>query len=314
MKPFRAAALLLAAALAAVLAPAPPPARAELTGAATVQGELVGGFQVAASSYLCTGYTSCAQRGYPHAGYQAVSGTQFWRMTAGHNCTNYAAYRMVQNGMSNTRPWAGTGNAYNWGPANAGRRSATPRVGAVAWWKANVKGAGRLGHVAYVERVVSADEIIISEDNWGGNFHWRRVKRSSGWPSGFLSFAPPAAAPVRSDGSPKGKVDRASSPRSHRLLLKGWAFDPDQAKKYVYIRVYVGGRAGVGQRIELGAAKRTRSDVAKAYPGAGKRHGFSKTVKVKKSGKQTVYVYGMNKRKTPGTSTLLRQIDVTIRR
>jgi hypothetical protein len=70
----------------------------------------------------------------------------------------------------------------------------------------------------------------------------------------------------------------------------------------------------VGQRIELGAAKLTRTDVAKAYPSAGKRHGFSKTVKVKKSGKQPVYVYGMNKRKTPGKATLLRQVVVTIRR
>jgi len=308
MKPIRAAALLLAAALAAVLAP--PPAHAELTGAATVQGELVGGFTVAASSYLCTGYTSCAQRGYPHAGYQAVSRTQFWRMTGGHNCTNYAAYRMIRNGFSPTRPWSGTGNAYNWGPANVSRQSSTPVVGAVAWWRANVKGAGRLGHVAYVERVVNADQIIISEDNWGGNFHWRRVNRSSGWPSGFLSFTP---ATTVTDGSPRGKVDRASSPSSHRLYLKGWSFDPDQKSKHVYIRIYVGGKAGKGQRIELGAAKRSRPDVAKAYPGVGRHHGFSKTVKVKKSGQQLVYVYGMNKRKTPGKATLLRTVSVTIR-
>jgi hypothetical protein len=161
-----------------------------------------------------------------------------------------------------------------------------------------------------VERVVNADQIIISEDNWGGNFHWRRVNRSSGWPSGFLNFTPAAAV---TDGSPRGRVDQASSPRSHRLRLKGWSFDPDKTAKHVYIRVYVGGKAGKGQRIELGPANRSRPDVAAAYPGVGRYHGFSKTVKVKKSGKQTVYVYGMNKRKTPGKATLLRKVSVTIR-
>ena len=43
--------------------------------------------------------------------------------------------------------------------------------------------------MAYVERVISADEIMISDDNWGGDFHWHRVTRSGGgWPSGFIHF------------------------------------------------------------------------------------------------------------------------------
>ena len=64
-----------------------------------------------------------------------------------------------------------------------------PRIGAVAWWKANHGPAGSAGHVAYVEQVVSADEIIISQDSWGGDFSWAVVTRSSGnWPSGFVHF------------------------------------------------------------------------------------------------------------------------------
>ena len=39
----------------------------------------------------------------------------YWRMYAGHNCTNYAAYRMVKAGLPNTRPWSGGGNATYWG-------------------------------------------------------------------------------------------------------------------------------------------------------------------------------------------------------
>ena len=63
-----------------------------------------------------------------------------------------------------------------------------PRVGAVAWWKANVPGAGSAGHVAYVERVISSTEIVISEDSWGGDFHWRKLSKGPGWPSGFIHF------------------------------------------------------------------------------------------------------------------------------
>ena len=67
--------------------------------------------------------------------------------------------------------------------------NSTPAVGAVAWWKAGVKPAGSVGHVAYVERVVSANEIIVSQDSWGGDFSWARVTRTnSGWPSGFIHF------------------------------------------------------------------------------------------------------------------------------
>ena len=71
------------------------------------------------SSYLCTGYTGCRNAGYSDAGYGAVNSRMYWRMYSGHNCTNYAAYRMIKAGMSNERPWDGSGMAYNWGYAMA---------------------------------------------------------------------------------------------------------------------------------------------------------------------------------------------------
>jgi surface antigen len=123
------------------------------------------------------------------AGYGAANSTSYWRMYSGHNCTNYAAYRMVKSGLPNIRPWSGSGNASNWGPANPSITNAVPAVGAVAWWGANVPPAGSAGHVAYVEQVVSADEIVVSQDSWGGDFSWARITRSSGrWPSGFVHF------------------------------------------------------------------------------------------------------------------------------
>ncbi|MFS3127862.1 CHAP domain-containing protein [Nocardioides sp. Bht2] len=143
----------------------------------------------ATNVYLCMGYDSCAKAGYSHAGYKTAGSKMWWQMYSGHNCTNYAAYRMVQAGYSSKRPWTGSGNATNWGVAMKSITNKTPVVGAVAWWKANSPGVGSAGHVAYVERVVSPTEIIISEDSWGGDFSWRRITTASNrWPTGFIHF------------------------------------------------------------------------------------------------------------------------------
>ena len=141
------------------------------------------------SAYLCMGYQACRDAGMGNAGYAANNKTMYWRMYAGHNCTNYAAYRMVKSGLPNERPWSGGGNATYWGSSMSRITDGAPRVGAVAWWRANTGPAGSSGHVAYVERVVSADEIVISQDSWNGDFSWAVVTRSSGnWPSGFVHF------------------------------------------------------------------------------------------------------------------------------
>jgi surface antigen len=139
---------------------------------------------------LCYGFEDCRLSSKPNAGYRAHLNTMYWRMYAGHNCTNYAAYRMVRSGLANSRPWDGAGNAEYWGVFKAGITNQTPRVGAVAWWRANVPGAGSAGHVAYVERVVSADQIIVSQDSWHGDFSWATITRDGrgGWPSGFVHF------------------------------------------------------------------------------------------------------------------------------
>lgn len=149
----------------------------------------VGRISLVTSTYLCSGYASCEAAGYGNAGYRQASSTMYWRMFTGHNCTNYVAYRLIQSGMPDTRPWAGSGNASNWGLAMASITDQTPTVGSVAWYKPNVTPAGSNGHVAYVEQVISDTEIMVSEDYWGGDFHWRRVTKSGGgWPTGFIHF------------------------------------------------------------------------------------------------------------------------------
>lgn len=143
----------------------------------------------AATTYLCSGYSGCKDAGYSDAGYGAVSAKMYWQMYSGHNCTNYAAYRVIKSGGPATRPWTGGGNASEWGLRMASITDQVPNVGAIAWWGRYSNGSGSAGHVAYVEQVVSSTEIIISEDSWGGTFHWRRITKSSGrWPTGFIHF------------------------------------------------------------------------------------------------------------------------------
>ncbi len=143
----------------------------------------------ASSTILCKGFDPCQKAGMPHHKYKANYQKMWWRMYAGHNCTNYVAYRMVQNGMSETRPWSGSGDARNWGVALKKYVNQTPTVGAVAWWSSN--------HVAYVEQVIDANTIVISEDHWKGDFDWRRIVRAGGgWPTGFIHLADEAVSPT----------------------------------------------------------------------------------------------------------------------
>lgn len=160
------------------------------------QGSLLHLRTTSGSTYFCSGYSGCNSAGYSDSGYGAVSNRSYWRMYPGHNCVNYAAYRMIQAGMPAQRPWTGNGNAANWGHAMASITDQTPAVGAVAWWDA-YHHVGSAGHVAYIEKVVSPTDIIISEDSWSGTFHWQEVTKDSGfWPSGFIHFRDKAAGPV----------------------------------------------------------------------------------------------------------------------
>lgn len=93
------------------------------TGALVVAGAVAGPEQAeAASTTLCSGtaYTSCTSQGYPDYGYGINSSTSYWNQIAGHNCTNYVAYRLIQNGLSTTKPWSSSGNALTWGDQDDG--------------------------------------------------------------------------------------------------------------------------------------------------------------------------------------------------
>ena len=71
-------------------------------------------------------------------------------------------------------PGSGTGMAYNWGRANSDITDQTPMVGSVAWWNKNGDGR-RLQRPRRVRRAGASPprKIVISEDSWSGDFHWR---------------------------------------------------------------------------------------------------------------------------------------------
>ena len=155
-----------------------------------IAGLLVTAPAQATSTIICKGFTGCANAGLSSFGYGPTNyRSMWWRMYSGHNCTNYVAYRMIKAGMSSTRPWSGSGDARNWGVVFKDRTNQTPLVGSVAWWSSN--------HVAYVQKVVDANTIIISEDHYGGDFDWRRIVRSGGgWPTGFIHLVDEAVKPT----------------------------------------------------------------------------------------------------------------------
>ena len=141
------------------------------------------------SSDLCTGFSGCASAGYPNFGYSSVYTHSYWGQDAGHNCTNYVAYRFTAAGVGKPS-WLGTGNAVDWGLwAPAGIVNSTPSVGAIAWWGPSSAYAQFGGHVSIVQQVNADGSFIESDDNFGGDFHWRKyTPGGSAWPTAFIHY------------------------------------------------------------------------------------------------------------------------------
>ncbi|MFL6062442.1 MAG: CHAP domain-containing protein [Marmoricola sp.] len=193
----------------------------------------------ATSSLLCQGFTGCAKAGYGSFGYGPTNYRKmWWRMYSGHNCTNYVSYRMIQAGMPSTRPWSGSGDARNWGVVFRSKTNQTPMVGSVAWWSSN--------HVAYVQQIVDANTIIISEDHYGGDFDWRKIVRSGGgWPTGFIHLVDEtvkATTPPSVTGTPQvdqtltakpGAWNQTGTTYAYQWLANGTAITGATTTRYV---------------------------------------------------------------------------------
>lgn len=141
---------------------------------------------MAVEKTLCTGFSGCLAQGRGSDGYRRVYQRSHWGQYAGHNCTNYVAYRLIKNGA--LKPVSGAmGNAANWGRVLARYTNRTPAVGAIAWWDSSTP-MGQSGHVAYVEGVRANGAVIVSEDHWRGSFYWKKYTKWDRYPTGFIHY------------------------------------------------------------------------------------------------------------------------------
>ena len=143
------------------------------------------------SDYSCTpGYTGSNATGWAWTFYGCPNYASGCGVGTPHNCTLYAAFRLMQNGYANPG-WSG--NANQWA-VEASRHGVlvnqTPAVGAIAEWN-----SGDGGHVAYVEASTSGG-ITLTMDDWYDaapypNGYTREVHIAPGspaWPDNFIHF------------------------------------------------------------------------------------------------------------------------------
>jgi surface antigen len=123
-------------------------------------------------------------------------GWGYWYAAAGHNCTNYVAWRLILNGEPANRSSLGNASQWDtWATSHGVPANSTPAVGSIAQWN------GGTGHVAYVESV-SGNSITVTEDNYSTGPYRKRVITTSGdWPDNFLHFSDLGGANPMSDGS-----------------------------------------------------------------------------------------------------------------
>jgi hypothetical protein len=247
----------------------------------------------AGSTKLCTGRLPCLVAGRSDGGYTVLSFRPYWTQVTGHNCTNYIAYRLTHGGRMVARP-PGTAGAATW--AAAARAWGVPvddrpKVGDVAWWPAGVPGSPT-GHVAYVEQVMSDGSILVSEDNLGGDFDWRKLTRGTGWPSGFIHYP-------RSNGSPQGVFTSVSSPVAGQIDFWATSADPDSVLLEPGYLVTLGGPRG--------------TPGVETFTFTSPYFTFHRIKTVKTRGKTTMYLYALNTLLTAGSDVLLGSRPVTIR-
>ena len=182
-------------------------------------------------------------------------------MGAGHNCTNYVAWKLISNGVD--RPNIGLGDAGQWAEsaiANGIGVDRVPAVGAVAQWDAYASSVGMYGHVAYVEKVNSDGTILVSEDAWrpnsmGGPLTFKLVDAAT--VSNFIHFAdtsrwirevtfdvplPVSVAPVEEQAVQPGDVAPSIPPR--QVPRPSFAFPGEAPANPFILSVPLGGTPG----------------------------------------------------------------------
>jgi hypothetical protein len=164
----------------------------------------------ATGTRLCDGYAACTAAGFPSHDYGVHGSGSYWLMSAGDECTNYAAY-VEQTVYGVPAPGYILGDGGSWAITAAAHGAAvdhTPSVGAVAEWDDGTDGIGGPGHVGVVEAVGQVGDRIswidVSQqhiDSDADGYDWERIYAHSSsstwepWPSHFIHFAGRATDP-----------------------------------------------------------------------------------------------------------------------
>ena len=79
-----------------------------------------GGMFAVAQPASATVTTTCTGSGYKcdTTGYGKAANKSYWTMAPGHNCTNYVAYRLIQDGMPPNITWLHNGGDWAARPAS----------------------------------------------------------------------------------------------------------------------------------------------------------------------------------------------------
>lgn len=224
----------------------------------------------AATTDTCRDFSQCRNQNLSDSGWEANFRKSFWGMDAGHNCTNYVAYRLIHNGLEATFDSSklanGRGGAAAWKARALEQGIAvdgSPRAGDIAWWS--------YGHVAYVERVNLDGSVVISEDSApGGPFAWRKVTVKAGWPTAFLHFVAT---------NPFGALDEAKAVSPGTIYVRGWAADAQKKAGPMSVHVY-----SDGQYVGALTTSRPRPDIPQVFPGFGANLGYEGSIALKQRG------------------------------
>ena len=220
--------------------------------------------------------------------YQNYSVWNDW-FDGGHQCFGFA--RLIGYNVFGTKPstW---GKGYNINEVKSGDLI---QYG-------NTSGSG---HTVFVTNV-SGDTITFVDCNGNGNYSGGNKVRSNGvkWDNtikksakiwnkysfSYILVSPgisPDSNPEPTAHDPWGYLDSYSGGEGV-VNISGWARDDDAPDQGIEIHVYIGGPSGsTGTECHSAIyANKYRSDVG--------NHAYSETIKTNKTGRQDIYIYGIN--------------------
>ncbi len=137
-----------------------------------------------AYTLYCSGKTAAEVAACDTSDFATRMNKSYWGAYSGHNCTNYAAYRMSIAGVPTPKIRMGNGNEWAANARTLGYVvNKTPAVGAIAAW------ALPNNHVGYVEEVGS-NYIVVSDSSYSAKVFKRyRVDKTDKWyPNEFIHF------------------------------------------------------------------------------------------------------------------------------